>query len=179
MRQIGRTNQQIGGRRLIKLILFQFACSVPTYLRKIWCTLATAYCFCNFRPPTCVSSSWVSRRLDIYCQCITTDLFLRFFGFEVINDDTSVLQYFQENIYLFQENLRKECYGNCTLPAGVNVNVYISVRSPYIALKWHTNESYSLNVINRGIIYFFVFLIPNLRYIYLCSTPRIVTCVIL
>lgn len=92
---------------------------------------------------------------NTYCQFIATDLFLRFFGFEVISDDTSVLQYFQENIFLFQENLRKECTGNCSLPAGVNVNVYISVRSPYIPLKWHTNESYSLNVINRGILYFY------------------------
>lgn len=73
------------------------------------------------------------------------------FYFDTLTEDEDVRRYIQENALIFRENLHKECGGTCTETSETKVIVYISIRSTYFSLTWSTNESYSLEVSNKGV----------------------------
>ncbi|XP_077285128.1 beta-hexosaminidase 2 isoform X2 [Arctopsyche grandis] len=53
-------------------------------------------------------------------------------------------------IEIFNNNLVKECEGNCTLLSDTILSIHMTVNSDDLSLNWSTDESYSLDLSTKG-----------------------------
>lgn len=78
------------------------------------------------------------------------DLHPHFITFDTTSVPDKTKRYLKDVSDIFLENIRNECYQNCTIPSKTDVLIKIFVNSIDLSLKWETDESYSLEVSTIG-----------------------------
>lgn len=72
--------------------------------------------------------------------------------------------FMESAIDVFNNNLMKECGGNCTLVSDNSVSVHFTVNSDDLSLDWSTDEGYSLDLSSKGNFFSFRFFLIYLYY---------------
>lgn len=72
------------------------------------------------------------------------------FRFDLNHVPNNTQPYINEISKIFMSNIKRECINDCTSAASTDILIQLFVELNETQITWHTDESYSIEVITRG-----------------------------